>query len=461
MIRNMTTRDTTVLAVEYAERNPRSTELFEQQKGFVPLGTTHTARVFSPFPLFITACRGSRKWDVDGHEYVDYWMGHGSFLLGHAHPAINEAITAQLANGTHAGGETEVGVQWAQIVCELVPSIETVRFTSSGGEATQLALRLARAHSGKRKIIKFRHHFHGWHDSVAIGLAPPWELPMSPGVSPGALEDTLVLPGNDIEAVRRALAEDRDIAGVILEPGGGYSDTIPTDLDFLRELRSVTRDAGVLLIFDEVVSGFRYAPGGVQEWTGVTPDLTTLGKIVGGGLPAGAVGGRADVMEGLGSTGDPDRDRREKIPHYGTWNAMPIAAAAGVATLRLVASGEPTRLAADRADALRDGLNRLFDELGLPGVAYGRSSIWKTYLGEPPALLRGDYSNAAAESELLARGWGSVSDPLRQALLLEGIDPMRTAGFTSAAHGEDDIARTVDAFGLAVRRLRDEGILTV
>ena len=132
MISNMTNRDTTLLAVEYADRNPRSTELFEQQKAFVPLGTTHTARVFNPFPLFVTACRGSRKWDVDGHEYVDYWMGHGSFLLGHAHPEINEAVTAQLVNGTHAGGETEIGVQWAEIVCALVPSIETVRFTSSG-----------------------------------------------------------------------------------------------------------------------------------------------------------------------------------------------------------------------------------------------------------------------------------------------------------------------------------------
>jgi glutamate-1-semialdehyde 2,1-aminomutase len=444
---------------EYADANPRSRELFAGQEAVIPLGVTHSTRYLEPFPLFIEACRGSRKWDVDGHEYVDHWMGHGSFVVGHAHPQVSAAIAEQLDKGLHAGGETELGLAWAEAVCELVPSAEAVRFTSSGGEATQLALRVARAKTAKTKVIKFRHHFHGWHDGVGIGISPPWDVPLAPGISPGALADTILLPANDIGAVREALDRDADVAAVILEPGGGFSDTVPTDLDYLAELRELTQATGVLLIFDEVVTGFRYARGGVQEYANVLPDLTTLGKVLGGGLPSGAVAGRADVMEMLGSTGDPARDRRERIAHYGTWNAMPVVAAAGVATLELVASGELIELANQRAADLRDGLNGVFEALGLAAVAYGRSSIWKTYLGERPRMLDGDFSNAQAEGELLAQGWGALGDPLRKALLLAGVDVMRTQGFTSAAHSEDDIARTIEAFESAIKRLRDEGLL--
>ncbi|MFN8217811.1 MAG: aminotransferase class III-fold pyridoxal phosphate-dependent enzyme [Solirubrobacterales bacterium] len=444
----------------YIAANPRSRELYERQHAVVPLGVTHSTRLFTPFPLFIEACRGSRKWDVDGHEYLDYWLGHGSYLLGHAHPEVDAAIAAQLGDGMHAGGETEIGLRWAEMVRDLVPSAESVRFTSSGGEATLLALRVARAHSGRMKVIKFRHHFHGWHDAVTVGVYPPWELPMAAGIPPGALEDMIVLPGNDIDAVRSALAAG-DVAAVLLEPGGGFSDTVPTEFGYLAELREATREAGVLLIFDEVVTGFRYAVGGVQEHTGITPDMTTLGKVVAGGFPAGALVGRADVMAMLDTTGDPLRDRRERIPQYGTWNAMPVAAAAGVAALSAIAGGEPTRIANQRAAQLRDGLNEVFAAADLPAVAYGRSSIWKTYLGERPKLLDGDLTEAAADGERLARGWGELGDSLRQALLLEGVDVMRTQGFTSAAHTEEEIAATVEAFARAIERLRAERLLEV
>jgi glutamate-1-semialdehyde 2,1-aminomutase len=444
---------------DYAEANPRSQELYAAQQAVIPLGVTHSTRYMEPFPLFITACRGSKKWDVDGHEYVDHWMGHGSFVVGHAHPEVSAAIAEQLDKGLHAGGETELGLAWAEAVCELVPSAEAVRFTSSGGEATQLAMRVARAHTGMAKVIKFRHHFHGWHDGVGIGISPPWDVPLAPGISAGALNDTILLPANDIGVVRAALEQHPDVAAVMLEPGGGFSDTVPTDLNFLAELRELTQATGVLLIFDEVVTGFRYARGGVQEYANVLPDLTTLGKVLGGGLPSGALAGRADVMEMLASTGDPARDRRERIAHYGTWNAMPVVAASGVATLKLVASGELIEVANQRAADLRDQLNGVFEALGLPAVAYGRSSIWKTFLGERPRMLDGDFSNAPQESEQLALGWGALGDPLRKALLLEGVDVMRTQGFTSAAHSEDDIAKTADAFESAIKRLRDEGVL--
>ncbi len=447
------------VADAYAEANPRSRAMYDRQRALVPGGVTHSTRHFEPFPLFIEACRGSRKWDVDGHEYLDYWLGHGSFLLGHANPVVNEAIAAQLEDGLHAGGETELGLRWAEAVCDLVPCAEAVRFTSSGGEATQLALRAARAHTGRTKAIKFRHHFHGWHDAVASGVYPPWDLPMAPGIAPGALADTIVLPANDIDAVRAALAESSDVAAVILEPGGGFSDTVPTEFGYLAELREATRDAGTLLIFDEVITGFRYAVGGVQQYSGVTPDLTTLGKVVAGGIPAGALVGRADVMDVFGSTGDAARDRRERIPHYGTWNAMPVVAVAGVAALGLIADGEPTRIANERGAQLRDGLNEVFASTGLQAVAYGRSSIWKTFLGERPKLLDGDLSDSAADGERLAQGWGDLGDTLRQALLLEGVDVMRTQGFTSAVHTEEEIAATVEAFARAIGRLRAVGQL--
>ena len=308
-------------------------------------------------------------------------------------------------------------------------------------------------------MIKFRHHFHGWHDAVGTGVYPPWDLPMAPGIAPGALADTIVLPANDIDAVRAALGGSSEIAAVILEPGGGFSDTVPTEFGYLAELREATRSAGALLIFDEVITGFRYAVGGVQEYSGITPDLTTLGKVVAGGIPAGALVGPADVMEVFGSTGDAARDRRERIPHYGTWNAMPVTAAAGIAALGLIAGGEPTRIANERGAQLREGLNEVFASADLQAAAYGRSSIWKTFLGERPKLLDGDLSDAAADAERLAQGWGDLGDTLRQALLLEGVDVMRTQGFTSAVHTENEIAATVEAFARAIGRLRTAGQL--
>ena len=447
------------VAEEYRAENPTSERLFHEQESRVPSGVSHSSRSFSPFPLFIEACVGARKWDVDAHEYVDYWLGHGSNLLGHAHPVVVAAVRAQLEKGFHAGGETQLAVTWADLVCQLVPSAEMVRFTTSGGEATQLALRTARAATQKDKIIKFQHHYHGWHDAVATGISPPWDAPYAPGLTASVLRDTIVIPCNDLAALQGILDTESGVAGVILEPGGGYSDMAPIDPSFLAGLRTLTAESGVVLIFDEVVTGFRYARGGVQEYLGITPDLTTLGKIVGGGLPAGALAGRSDLMMLLVETGDADWDRRHKIPHHGTWNANPVAAAAGVATLEMVASGEPVRTAISRADQLRGGLNQLFREVSLPAGAYGVSSIWKTYLGERPKCLDGDFSNYFEESDRLSRGWGKAGDPLRMAMLLNGVDLMRSQGFTSAVHEERDIEMTIDAFKHSIERLRGEGIL--
>ena len=448
------------LDAEYAQANPTSAALFERQAKVVPSGITHSTRAFSPFPLFIDRCVGARKWDVDRHEYIDYWLGHGTNLLGHAHPVVIAAVQEQLGRGFHAGGETEIGCAWAELVCQLVPSAERVRFTTSGGEATQLALRVARAATGRSKIVKFQHHYHGWHDAVGIGIAPPWEVPYSPGIPRATLGETIVIPCNDVARLREALEQDPDVAAVILEPGGGYSDTVPIDPTFLAQLPAVTHEYGAVLIFDEVVTGFRYAAGGVQEYFGVLPDLTALGKVVGGGIPSGAIAGRSELMNAFQDVESSGSGRRP-VPHHGTWNANPLAAAAGVATLTLVSTGEPAQVATARADALRSGLNELFSDISLPAAAYGRASIWKTMLGERPRILDGDFSNYVSDAEQLSKGWGEIDTPLRQAMLLNGVDPMRGAGFTSCVHEASDIDLTIEAFGLSIARLRDEGILAV
>jgi glutamate-1-semialdehyde 2,1-aminomutase len=443
----------------FVQRYPRSRALWERQAQLTPGGITHTGRALAPFPLFIRANRGSHKWDVDGFEYVDYWLGHGAMLLGHAHPAVVEAVRRQAPDGFHAGGESPLAVEWAELVRSLVPSAERVRFVTSGGEATQMAIRVARAYTGKDRILKFQASYHGWHDAVCLGVLPPYDVPFSLGI-PRAVQDTVTtLPFNDLPAVAAALDRYDDVAGIILEPGGCFDDTIPSDPAFLEGLRALATRTRVLLIFDEVVTGFRYARGGAQEYFGVAPDLTALGKVVGGGLPAGAVVGRADVMEVLAWRPDPEWIRYRMVPHPGTWNANPATAAAGIATLEIVRDTDAVARAIAQTQKLVAGFNDVCRRLGVEAFAYGRTSIFKLRPGKPPRLLAGDYSNHQAESEQLLAGWGAVGPRLRKAMLFEGVDLMRTDGFLSAAHTDDDVDRTCQALERAMKRVREEGSL--
>ena len=365
----------------------------------------------------------------------------------------------QAGKGFHAGGETEIGIEWAELVRKLVPSAEMVRFVTSGGEATQMAMRRARAFTGKDRVIKFNASFHGWHDAVTLGVLEPFDVPFSTGVPKAVAETTLLLPFNDLDAVRRALETNDDIAGIILEPGGSFDDTVPSDPAYLRGLRELATKLNAVLIFDEVVTGFRYAVGGVQEEFNVIPDLTALGKVVGGGLPAGAVVGKAAIMDLMAHKPDPEWMRYHLVPHPGTWNANPLVAAAGVACLKLVATGEPTRRANEQNRKLIEGLNGAFARKDVEAFAYGRGSIFKTCPGAPPACVRGDFTRVREEAGQLLGAWGARSDRLRKALLLEGADFMRTNGFVSAAHSDDDIERTVAALERALERMRAEGLV--
>ncbi len=447
------------IANAYASTYTQSSRLFGEAQALLPGGITHMARAFEPFPLYIERCVGAYKWDVDGNRYIDYWMGHGAMLLGHAHPDVVAAVQKQVSRGTHAGGNTRLEMEWARLLIDLVPCAELVKFTSSGTEATLLALRAARAYTGKQKIVKFAGHFHGWHDYVMCGVQPPYEIPLSAGIPEEVQQTVIVLPFNDHAALTQALESSDDIAAVILEPSGAYNDTVPVDPTFLTHLREETARHRIVLIFDEVVTGFRYAVGGAQEYFNVIPDLTTLAKIMAGGLNGGAVVGRKEIMEVFTPKADPVWTRYHMVPHPGTFNANPLSAAAGIAALQRIATGEPTKRAQEMAALLISGMNEVLARRGVPGCVYGRTSIFKTFIGaEPPRITRFDFSNAQQDAEILLQGTAIAPD-LRKGMLLHGVDLMRVAGFVSAAHTPEIIEETIRAFDRTLTRMQQEGLL--
>ena len=429
----------------YRTLHPKAAKLYDRAREVIPGGITHDIRHLTPFSIYVDRASGVRKWDVDGHEYIDYWMGHGALFLGHCHPAVVKAIQGQVARGTHFGASHELEIRWAELVQQLIPSGEMVRFTMSGTEATHLALRVTRAFTGKSKIVKFHGHFHGWHDGVVAGVHPPFEVPLSAGVPGATLDQVLLCPPNDIKAVE-TLLERGDVAGVILEPAGGQAGTTPTVSGYLHDLRALTRRHGVVLIFDEVITGFRYAPGGAQEYFNVIPDLTTLAKIVAGGLPGGAVCGRRELMSMIAHRGDPTWDRSERVAHAGTFNANPVSAAAAIATLEICADGSLQARANKAGEELRRGLGDAMKRVGLPGAVYGEASIYHVSFEGKPGLAGFDRPRRADLYHLL-----------RCALINEGVDCSLNHGWVSALHTDADIAGTVAAYERAFAAMAAEG----
>ena len=432
----------------YIQKFRTSGELYERGKGVVA-GGSHGSRAVHPHPLFVNEAEGAVKYDVDGNELIDYMMGYGALLLGHAHPLVTKAVTERLSKGTHMGTGTPLELQWAELVKDLLPSVDLVRFTSSGTEATLMATRLARAYTGKTKLVKFRNHFHGWHDYVSLESGINTQV----GI-PSEVLSTVVVLDPDIGALERLLEQDDNVAGVILEPAGGHWGQFPLqNPGFLKDLREVTARHGVVMIMDEVICGFRVSRGGAQVRFDVRPDLTTMAKIVAGGLPGGAVAGKAEIMSILGSS-----DPTTGMPHPGTFNANPVSATAGIATLELVAAGTVN----DRADAMADRLKvRLRDALirtEVPGHVHGISSIVHVALGvecgcdgETCTLPHSELEEATSQVR---------AQPLKLAMLNEGVDTMGGIGFmVSAAHSEGDIDRTGEAFERAVTSMREERVV--
>lgn len=437
----------------FRKKFPRSAQLYERSRKAIAGGITHDSRNFAPFPIYIDRAEGSRKWDVDGNELVDHWMGHGSLLLGHNHERVKAAVAEQLAKGTHYGACHELEVQWAEQIAGMVPSAEWVRFTMSGTEATMLAMRDARAFTQRELVVRFAGHFHGWHDYAMAGYQPPFDTPTSAGIPSAVGASMLVAYPNSIESVQQLLdAHPTEVAAVIVEPAGGSNSIIPTDVDFLKQLRALTRERGVVLIFDEVISGFRYASGGAQERYGVTPDVTTLAKIVAGGLPGGAVVGRREVLDVQTFKGELHKDRFERVLQQGTFNANPLSAAAGFACLGIVDEGWANEQCDRTAGQLRAGLRDALEHRGVAGAILGDSSVFQILLGEGM-----EEAVKTCDVQRLMAGRGAVNT-LRKAMLLGGVDLMRSGGFTSIAHGEREIEHTVRAFGEALEMLQVEGL---
>ena len=450
------------LTDQYAATFPGSRRRYDQARQVFPAGVTHDLRMMEPFPVYIDRQKGSRKWDVDGHEFVDYWSGHGAMLLGHSHPAVVHAVQDQVAKSTHAGGCHDLEVEWGTWVQRIVPSAQRVRFTGSGTEATLMALRLCRLFTGRQKFLKFAGHFHGWHDAVSVGSDPPYDNLAVPGVPGDVAALTVVIPPNDLDLLERTLKADPDIGAVILEPTGGHWGAVPIRGPFLQAVRELTAKYGQLLIFDEVITGFRVAPGGAQARYGVTPDLTSLAKILAGGLPGGALAGREDVLAAIEV-----RPGKPKMRHPGTYNGNPLSAAAGIAALKQVATGEPGRKANDAGRRLRNRLNALFNDRGWPWVAYIDFSMFRllpNYHGPRPGEAHGDDDGLIPHGGDLNQLDGPPANPklrhaFRQAMLLNGVDMPGLGGWLMAAHTDEDLDRTVQAVATSIELLKAEGVV--
>ncbi len=419
-----------------------SAELYERAKVVIAGGVTHDARFHQPFPIMVTHAKGSRKWDVDGNEYIDYTMGHGALLLGHAHPVPTEAALEQLQKGTHHGASHEIEIAWAEQIVKLVPSAEKVRFHSSGTEATLMAMRLARAHTGRDRIVKFDYHFHGWHDYATAGIDDPLDVPSSAGVPDATLSTVTSIP-TDLDLVRQQLAGG-DVAAVIVEPTGGAFGSAPLEPSFFAGLRELCTEHDTVLIFDEVVTGFRVSPGGFQALHGITPDMTTLAKIVAGGLPGAACTGKAEIMERLQIKGDPSWDRGQRVAHPGTFNANPLSAAAGRAVLEHIADGAAHAAANAAGAKIRAELQGVFDRHDVGAVVYGDTSFWHIGLSGTPS--RGGFGGPAGLA-------------IKRALLANGVHTMTSGGLMSTAHSDEDIDRTVDAMDKSIAAVIEDGLL--
>ncbi len=426
---------------------PESAAWYARAQRAIAGGVGHDLRYAPPSPTCITHGQGAYKWDVDGHRYIDYGLGNAALLLGHAHPAIVAAVREAVGRGTHFGNDHPAQILWAEAITRLVPCAERVRFVNSGSEANMLAARLARAFTERGKLLRFEGHFHGWHDDLATGFACPFDVPPSRGLAPGTGLGAVMIPANDLDRLAETLRRDRDIAAVILEPSGASWGTVPLAPGFLAGVRELATRHDVLLVFDEVITGFRWAPGGAQQRYGVRPDLSTHAKVIAGGMPGGAVCGRAEVMDRLAIRGDARHDRYERVMHLGTFNANPVSAAAALACLGIVATGEPQRHADLIAARLRDGLDAVLERRGITGYVYGEASTFHIYVeaasgsGRPREQLR------TLDAATLKSIPGPVVAAIQNGFRVRGMELMSyTGGVTSAAHTEADVAETVAAF---------------
>lgn len=426
----------------------KSKKIFSRARQLIPGGVNSPARAFGAVggePIVFACGDGAYLVDVDDNRYIDYVGSWGPLILGHAHPHVVLAIQTAVKDGTSFGAPTEAENRLAELIIEAVPSVEKVRLVNSGTEATMSAIRLARGFTGRDLIVKCAGNYHGHVDSLLVAAgssAATLAVPDSPGVTPGTSKDTLVLTFNDVVGLESAFAEyGEQIAGVIVEPVVGNMGCVPAQAEFLDALHRLSKTHGSLLIFDEVMTGFRVAYGGAQSIYGVTPDLTTLGKIVGGGMPIGAYGGRADIMDHMLPTGS--------VFQAGTLSGNPIATAAGIATLEVLRDAPPYKRLEQLAERLAEGLRRAAMAADVPHTV-SRVGSMMTLFFNPTAVT--DW-NIASQCDTVRFGkyfWEMIDQEIYLPC------SQYEALFVSAAHTEKDIDATVAAAEVALSRVSHE-----
>ena len=433
----------------YVAKTPKSRALQAEAAEVLPGGSSRGTAYFPPYAFFADGGEGHYVYDVDGNRYLDFMLNATTLILGHAHPSVVEAIAEQASKGTAHSTPTVSQIRLARLLCDRIPSMDTVRFTNSGTEGTLMAIRAARAFTGRHRIAKFEGGYHGAHEDVAVSVRPPAAalgggepraIPEHPGQPPSVAEGVLVLPYNDLATCTRLLSAHRESVGcLIMEPVVSSFGYVPGQPEFLRGIRKLTEELGIVLIFDEVQS-LRVAPGGAQELLGVTPDLTCLGKIIGGGLPVGAFGGRRDIMAQFDPTAEPGA----RIAHAGTFNANPMTMVAGEVVMRALTPAIYRRLG-DLGETLRQRLRGAFAQLGVPAQVTGIASLFGIHFTAAPVM---DYRAVVAGDQELRKA-------LFTGLLNEGILLQTScAGALGAMTTEAEIDTLVDAVRRVTARVR-------
>jgi glutamate-1-semialdehyde 2,1-aminomutase len=439
-------------------KNPKSLAIWQKNRTVMPAGVGSLFRLADPFPMVVKRAKGARLWDADDNEYLDCMLGFSVMILGNAPDEVEAAIREALPRGTHYGQCHEHEYAFAKLFCDMVPGLDKVTFCNSGTEATMYALRLARATTGRPLVAKFEGGYHGTHDALAVSfgwprpgpdrtgpIEDPTTVPESPGFAEGAWKDMLVLPFNHPAAFDKIRRHADRLAGVIIEPVQGAGGTIPADRAFLAELRRITREIGAFLIFDEVITGFRLAPGGAREFYGIIPDVSTYGKVAGGGLPFGALGGSAEAMGFM----EYDVALERSILVAGTFNGNPLVTAAGTAVLRRLQQ-DPCLY--ERMDAMGDRfrteLNRFAEERDYPAIATGVGSMFSLHAVRGPVNSVRDLRQA---NRAASAGLGLLYRK-------NGLHLTPSHAFLSAAHTDEDITRLIDTYQAAMEELRLQSV---
>jgi glutamate-1-semialdehyde 2,1-aminomutase len=416
----------------------------------MPGGVSHNIHYFPPYPFFLKKAKGSRIWDVDGNEYVDLWLGNYTNILGHHPEIVIEAIECQLKEGIHWGILFKKQVEWAELIRELIPCAEMVRFCCSGTEATMYAVRLARGFTGKKTILKIGGGWHGANSDLSLGIKMPFEKEESLGLLPELQKYTKVIHFNDLPGSLETICQnEKDLAGIILEPVIAEGGFIPATTEYLKMLRSETERLGALLIFDEVISGFRVALGGAQERFGITPDLTTLGKIVGGGLPVGALVGKREILERTSPEKKVSKWERILIGG-GTFSSNPLTTAAGLAMLHYLKdhAREVYSLLEAKGKKVREGAQESFRREGMNAIVTGIGSLFQTHFPFQKGVTLDSPHKIQQFTDIEKR---EVEFRIR--MLTKGVHVMHGGGSLSITHSDDDIEKIIRATGEVAKEM--------